>query len=115
MALERDYVKGIRRMLETKYPGFYFKSHGGPYQIAGLPDLVGCHKGIFIGIEVKQPGKEDTLKPVQKLRIRQIRNAGGIAFMATTAEQADLLMRKELKRVEAIQASEEGSPKSTKK
>lgn len=54
--------------------------------MVGLPDLIGCVKGRFVAIEVKLPGKERNLKPIQKLVIRMIVRAGGIAFMSTSVE-----------------------------
>jgi hypothetical protein len=84
---ETRIVGEIRKALDTHYPGFYFKVHGGPFQMVGLPDLIGLHKGRFIGIEVKCPGKEDTLTESQKRIIKRIRKAGGIAFMATSEVQ----------------------------
>lgn len=48
------------------------------YSRKGTPDLAVCFHGIFIGIEVKAPGKRPT--KLQKLRIEQIREAGGFAF-----------------------------------
>jgi len=62
----------------------------------GLPDIIGCHKGRFIGIEVKEPGKEDELTEIQKQRIKEINMAGGIAFMATSPEQVINKLREEL-------------------
>ena len=58
---ETKVVKKILEMLEDSFPGFYFKTHGGLYQRIGLPDIMGVHRGRLIGIEVKCPGKEDTL------------------------------------------------------
>lgn len=92
---ESTVVKRIRKLLKKKYPGFWFKTHGGPFQRAGLPDLIGCHKGVFIGIEVKVPGKEDNLSDLQEKTLRLISQAGGIAFMATTPQEVDRYLRKE--------------------
>jgi hypothetical protein len=87
--LEKYVVKEIREALGKNYPGcFHFKSHGSMYQIIGLPDIICSIKGRFVGIEVKAPGKEDTLTKIQKKVIQDINNSGGIAFMATSGEQA---------------------------
>lgn len=84
---ESIVVKNILKSLGTKYPGFYFKTHGGPFQMSGLPDILGVHRGRFIGIEVKAPGEEGDYTPKQQLVVKKINAAGGIAFMATSAEQ----------------------------
>lgn len=78
--LEKGVVKSIMNYLDKYYPGFYFKTHGGPYQRAGIPDILGVYKGKFIGIEVKRPSTKGNLSALQKLTLAQIKAAGGIAF-----------------------------------
>ena len=57
---------------------FIFKVHGGPFQMTGLPDLVGCLRGRFVGIEVKvgsnQPSK------IQHYILTRINRAGGVGM-----------------------------------
>lgn len=46
----------------------------------GTPDIIVCHKGMFIGIEVKsETGK---LSRLQKYRLKEIRDAGGETIIA---------------------------------
>lgn len=52
----------------------------------GWPDRVLCVDGIFVGVELKRPGDKPT--EVQLLRLRQIREAGGIGFWADDAVKA---------------------------
>lgn len=94
---ETKIVKKCMALLTTKFPGFYFKTHGGPYQKAGLPDIVGVYEGRFIGIEIKCPGKEDTLTDLQKKVLDKIKRAGGVAFMATSPQQIEIILQEELK------------------
>lgn len=95
---ESTVVGSIFTALKKHYPGFYFKSHGGLYQRVGLPDIIGVHRGRFIGIEVKAPGKEDTLTKKQQDTINRIKLAEGISFMATSSEQVLYKMREEFKK-----------------
>lgn len=90
-------VKRILDMLKTSFPGFYFKTHGGPYQRVGLPDILGVHQGRFIGIEVKCPGKEDTLTKNQQKTLNLINLYGGVGFMSTSPEDTKIQLRKEMK------------------
>lgn len=90
---ESVLVKDIIEMLRTDFQGFYFKSHGGAYQVVGLPDIIGCYKGRFIGIEVKLPGKEATFTRIQKDRIDKITRAGGVGFMTTSVSYVEERMR----------------------
>lgn len=62
------------------------KIHGSPYQEAGIPDLVGCFKGYFVGMEVKQPGEEPT--PIQRANINDIISAGGYARVIDSVKEA---------------------------
>ena len=94
---ETKLVREIRTALEESFPGFYFKTHGGPYQRAGLPDLIGVHRGRFIGIEVKIPGEENSLTWLQSKTLDLIRSFEGVAFMTTSVEDTLYQMRKEMK------------------
>lgn len=47
---------------------------------SGTPDIVCCHKGQFVAIEVKRPGEKPT--ELQKYNIREIQRAEGTAFTA---------------------------------
>jgi Holliday junction resolvase len=66
---------------------FWIKLHGGMFQKVGLPDIVGCCKGRFVGIEVKVPGREGTLTALQELTLKKIKKAGGYSMMATTTKE----------------------------
>lgn len=93
---ETKVVEKCMALLKKEYPGFYFKSHGGLYQVAGLPDIIGVYEGRFLGIEIKCPGKEGTLTDLQKKTLDKIRRAGGVAFMATSPQQIDTILKEEL-------------------
>ena len=50
--LERDIVTAIKRYLLTLGDAvFFWKEHGGPYGCSGIPDVICCYKGRFIGLE----------------------------------------------------------------
>ena len=54
---------------------YYFYPATGGYGKSGVPDIVGCYKGMFFGIECKA-GK-NTPTPLQEKSLREIRAAGG--------------------------------------
>tara|TARA_R110002153_G_scaffold20727_2_gene70060 strand:+ start:69 stop:359 length:291 start_codon:yes stop_codon:yes gene_type:complete len=54
---------------------YYFYPATGGYGKSGVPDIVGCYKGMFFGIECKA-GK-NTPTPLQEKNLREIRTAGG--------------------------------------
>jgi Holliday junction resolvase len=59
---------------------FVFKTHGSEHQMTGLPDIIGCYRGMFIGIEVKMPDNKPSR--IQLLRLREIERAGGVTCVA---------------------------------
>jgi len=52
---------------------------------AGIPDILCCLEGRFIGIEVKLPGKQAS--PLQLANGTMIEAAGGLFLVATSAEE----------------------------
>lgn len=96
MGLEKSTVKSIMTALQKHYPGFYFKVHGNQFQVSGIPDIIGVHKGRFIGIEVKYPGREQNLSRKQELMIKRINMAGGIAFMSSSSDHTIQTLKERL-------------------
>lgn len=93
---EARLSKKIRDRL-VELGAFASKVHGGPMQTGGLPDIVGCYRKRFFGIEVKMPGRESTLTPRQAAKLQAIQDAGGRVGVATTVLEAILIMRGEKK------------------
>ena len=76
--LERDIVIAIKIYLASLgSDGFFWKEHGGPYGTSGIPDIICCYKGRFLGLEVKLPSGK--LSQLQKRALDKIDAAGGIA------------------------------------
>lgn len=84
---ESQLTKKIIDFLRSK-GALAVKIHGGTFQSRGLPDIIGCYKGLFFGLEVKLPGKEKTLTPLQAKKLADIRGVGGVGEMITTKEEA---------------------------
>lgn len=72
---------------------FAFKVHGSEYMMVGLPDIIVCVDGMFVGLETKNPGQERQFKKAQALRQSQIRTAGGVAELVTSVDQALQIIR----------------------
>jgi hypothetical protein len=58
---------------------YYFYPVTGGYGASGVPDVVGCYKGRFIGIECKANGNKPTA--LQQLNLDKIAAQGGIALV----------------------------------
>ena len=84
--LEKDIVAAIKKYLASLGSDvFFWKEHGGPYGTSGVPDIICCYKGRFLGLEVKLPGGR--LTELQKRAIQKINDAGGIACRVESVEQ----------------------------
>lgn len=69
--------------------GIYcFKVHGSEYMVAGLPDIIACVDGIFVGFEVKVPGKRHNTSEVQKRQHQLIKGAKGYSFVVCSVGEA---------------------------
>lgn len=80
------------------------KIHGGdnPYQAVGIPDILACYRGYFLGLEVKLRGND--VSPKQEAHLRRIRTAGGFGVTvwgpAAEAVKAVRLLLAEIDRME---------------
>lgn len=58
---------------------YYFYPVTGGFGSSGVPDIVGCYKGRFFGIECKANGNKPT--ELQKMNLKKIEEEGGIAIV----------------------------------
>ena len=78
MAGEKNFEKRIKAAV-TERGGWWCKYHGDAFSTAGVPDLLCCVDGRFVGIEVKDDDGEPS--ELQIWTIKQIRKAGGKAVI----------------------------------
>lgn len=67
---------------------FCFKIHGGPTMMAGLPDIIVCAEGIFVGLETKNPESRSDVSVRQKLTHQMIRDSEGYAAVVCSVKEA---------------------------
>lgn len=67
---------------------YYFYPVTGGWGNSGVPDIVVCHRGRFIGIECKA-GKNKPTK-LQELNLKKIKDAGGIALVVNEENVSDV-------------------------
>lgn len=75
---------------------FVFKVHGSEHMMAGLPDLVCCAEGRFIGLETKMPEKRSNTSERQRLVHSWIEAAQGVAAVVCSADEAIDVVRRAL-------------------
>jgi len=67
---------------------YYFYPVTGGWGASGVPDIVGCYKGSFFGIECKAGTNKPT--PLQSKNLAAITAAGGIALVINETNIAEV-------------------------
>ncbi|MDO5299976.1 MAG: VRR-NUC domain-containing protein [Clostridia bacterium] len=99
---EKDIVAAIKKYLASLGSDvFFWKEWGGPYGTSGVPDIICCCKGRFLGLEVKQP--KGRLTELQKRAIEKINAAGGIACRVESVEDVKCVIEQADREVLPIQ------------
>lgn len=71
---------------------YWFKVHGSNFMVPGIPDLICCHQGRFIGIEVKA-STGGVQSEQQRIHERNIKRAGGIYILANSLDSIREVIR----------------------
>jgi len=82
---ETKLTQKITLMIRKEFPSVYYFKESNRW-ISGLPDLILCAWGIFIGMEIKTSKGKAT--PLQEYVIKCINNSGGVAGIARNVEDA---------------------------
>jgi Holliday junction resolvase len=79
MAAEKQFETKVKKFLKDQGCWFLKYWAGAAYTKTGIPDLLICCNGCFLGVELKAPnGKPSEL---QLWNIEQIKKAGGIGLV----------------------------------
>jgi len=78
MTPEAKVKAKCRKVLDDLSAYYFFPATHG-YGRSGVPDIIGCHRGVFFGIECKA-GK-GTTTALQERELRRIKESGGIALV----------------------------------
>lgn len=81
--LSRQIMKALRAQ-----GWFAFKVHGSEFMMSGLPDVIVCADGFFVGLETKMPESRDNVSPRQIYVHELIRAARGHAQVVTSVAEA---------------------------
>jgi Holliday junction resolvase len=86
---QRESRRSREIMARLRLKGcFCFKVWGSEHMMVGLPDIIGCCKGKFFGLEVKNPEDRSDTSVRQEYVMDLIRQAGGISQVVCTPEEA---------------------------
>ena len=81
MRTPEGYEKDAIKKYLDSIGAWYFCPYMAGFGKSGVADIIACIKGRFVSIEVKREGKEPT--PIQKRRMDEIQQSGGIALAGT--------------------------------
>lgn len=86
---QRESKLSRRIMDAIRVEGYFcFKVHGSEYMMAGLPDIIVCAEGLFIGLETKNPETRDNVSPRQRYVHSLIEDAQGVARVVCSPAEA---------------------------
>ncbi len=80
-------TKFLKELLNSGESIYWFTPIGSAFGRSGVPDIIVCCRGRFVGIEVKAPGKLNNVTPLQSRAHLDISLAGGKVFLTDDAEQ----------------------------
>jgi hypothetical protein len=75
MTPEAKVKKKVVAQLKELHAYYFYPVTGG-YGRSGVPDIIGCYRGLFFGIECKAGKNKPT--PLQEKNLKEIRDAGGL-------------------------------------
>lgn len=88
MAQEKQYENRIKKYLDD-WGAWYVKYWAGAtFTKSGVPDILCCVRGTFMGIEVKASNGKPT--PLQVHNLKKIDEAGGYAVLAYPEDWHDV-------------------------
>lgn len=64
---------------------------------AGYPDLILCIRGRFVGIELKTPQTRGKTSKLQDEKLKLIKNAEGLSYVAVSLEEVKKIVLENLK------------------
>lgn len=88
MTPEAKVKKKVKKILDD-LGCYHFYAFTGGFGRSGVPDIIACYKGRFIGIECKA-GKGKTTA-LQELNITQIRKNQGLAIVVNEGNIDELV------------------------
>ena len=79
MAQEKTFENKVKNFLNDHGAWYVKYWGGGQFTKSGIPDIIVCHRGKFIAIEVKAPKGKPTLLQINSLK--EIEDAGGYGIL----------------------------------
>lgn len=79
MAAEKNFENKVKKYLEEKGCWYIKYWAGASYTKTGVPDILVCCNGYFLGVELKAPNGKPS--PLQIHNLKKIDEAGGFGIL----------------------------------
>ena len=89
MQPEARISRAIQKRLKER-GAFCFKVHGSEHMMAGLPDIIACYRGLFVGFEVKTA--TGRVSDRQVYVHKQIERADGEVHVVRSVDDAERVL-----------------------
>ena len=89
MTPEAKVKKKVVDVLKKGGAYYFFPATGG-YGRSGVPDIVGCYRGVFFAIECKAGTNKPTA--LQEAEMRKIREASGLTLVVNEDNIDDVVI-----------------------
>lgn len=87
--LESNLVKKVETYLKTTFreEAWFLKTSGNAAQKSGIPDILVCVRGKFIGLELKREDGSGKPSEQQEIECRKISRAGGYSLISNNLNE----------------------------
>lgn len=98
MTPEKKVKEKAKKILKN-IGAYYCMPATGGYGASGVPDIIACHQGRFIGIECKANGNKPTA--LQKKHLSDIKNTKGVSLLIdeSNVDMLEYLIKKQISNV----------------
>lgn len=91
MTPEGKVKEACKKELKKRGIWFYMPVQNG-MGVVGIPDIIGCWNGWFLGIETKAKGKKAGVTANQANRLKEIAAAKGLALVIDDVEELIIIL-----------------------
>lgn len=86
---EGTLTRNIKEYLKSR--GAYAENiWGGGFQASGIPDILACYNGRFLGLEVKL--EYNSPSAIQKAKLAMINKAGGVGQVVRSVDEVKAIL-----------------------
>lgn len=89
--LQDKMIAHLRKLRAGGQPIYWLKITVNQFMRAGTPDLLVCHRGRALMLEIKQPGER--ARPEQEHEMKLWRTAGAVSCVITSIEELEVALK----------------------